>query len=255
MRLAFTCFALVVAACGSPTKPTIQIEPPPPPATRAMLAGPSCSGQACTCRDEGAPEDGGAGVPDSEMHKRFEFRLGPTENDLWVIVDEHVLYKSKERVTECFYLDLTSGQHKVTLRASKPHGLQASMAISELGTKTKSWYETFRFRCGVPGVCAHSHLDELKVAYDKIPRGIHDECGSVKVQSLMWDTGVAPDQIHPQDLVVGLVLDVYRFPPKFPHGDAKCGKGSGRDRGDGPEPEPEPGPDPAEEPVPEAPVP
>jgi hypothetical protein len=224
MRLAAV--LLVVAACSSP-QTQIEIQPPPPPETRATLAGPLCASgtSACTCRDENAAGDGGAGLPDVAGRKRFELRLGPTDNDLWVTVDDNVLYKSKERATECFYLDLPSGDHKVRLRAHRPNGLQASVAISEYGVYAKSWYKTLRFSCGVPGTCSHDELEETKAQYRAVKAGTHDPCGSVRIKNVGWDTGVAPDQLHPEDLVVELTLDIYKFKPGKPSGDPACGTG------------------------------
>lgn len=218
--------ALALAACSGSERPQVTIAPPPPPVTRAVLAGPLCGDHgACTCRDESAAADGGAGVPDP-AHKRFELRLGPTDNDLWATVDDQVLYKSKERATDCFYLDLAPGEHRVTLRASRPEGTQAAIAVSEYGPAAASWYHTFRFACGVPGVCSHDELDELKAAYRQVVGGIHDACGSVKVKKIGWDTGVAPDQVHPQDVAVTFTLDIYEFRPGKPSGDTTCGTGS-----------------------------
>jgi hypothetical protein len=223
MRLAC---AVLLVACSSP-QTQIQIEPPPPPQTRATLVGPLCAAgsAACTCRDENAAADGGAGVPEIAGRKRFEIRLGPTDNDLWVTVDNEVLYKSKERPTECFYLDLPSGDHKVTLRAQRPHGLQAAMSISEYGVYAKSWYKTVRFSCGVPGTCSHDALEDTKATYRQYKGGQHDACGSVRIKNVGWDTGVAPDQLHPEDLVVQLTLNIYKFKPGKPSGDPACGTG------------------------------
>ena len=222
-------FAVLVlaAACSGAEKPPIVIGPTPPPATRAVLAGPLCGGDAgsCTCRDPAAPADGGAGLAEGGR-KRFELRIGPTDNDLWATVDGQVLYKSKERATDCFYLDLPSGEHKVTLRASRSNGAQVAMTIAEYGVYAKSWYKTFAFSCGVPGTCSHDELDELKTEYRGVKGGIHDACGSVKVKGVIWDTGVAPDQIHPSDIAVALTLDVYKFRPGKPSGDPACGTGS-----------------------------
>jgi hypothetical protein len=216
---------VLVAACGGGARQQVTISPPPPPQTRAVLAGPLCKADGCTCRDENAAGDGGAGAPD-EMHKRFEIRVGPTDNALWVTVDGQVLYKSNERATECFYLDLPSGNHKVALRASRPQGIQAGLAISELGVAAASWYKTFRFSCGVSGTCSHDELDGVKADYRQYKAGLHDPCGSVRIKGLAWDTGVAPDQVHPQDLAMEMTLDIYKFKPGKPSGDPTCGTGS-----------------------------
>jgi hypothetical protein len=225
MRIAYG-LVVVLAACSGSQQQQITIEPPPAPETKAVLAGPLCgTNGACTCRDETAAADGGAGVPDQEGRKRFEFRLGPTDNDLWAIVDGMVLYKSKERPTDCFYVDLPSGDHEVTLRASRPNGIQAALAISEYGVTAKSWYKTLRFSCGVPGTCSHDELDGVKADYKQFKAGKHDPCGSVRIKGVMWDTGKAPDQLHPEDLVVKLTLDIYKFVPEMMSGANGCETG------------------------------
>lgn len=212
----------LLAACGGGSSlHTITIAPPPEPMTRATLVGPLCMAEVCTCRDPDVPGDGGAGDPEGGV-KRFEIRVGPSPHALWVTVDDMVLYKSEARAEDCFYVDLPAGDHPVTLRAHHPGGISAAVSISEYAPATTSWYETYRFSCGVPGACAHDELDDYKASLARYPRGIHDPCGSVKVKGLTWDTGVAPDQLHPDDLALGLTLDLYDFAPKKPHGDPSC---------------------------------
>jgi hypothetical protein len=212
-----------LAGCGGPQKGVAQvtITPPPEPATRATLVGPLCAEGLCKCRDPRATADGGVGEPDGAV-KRFEITVGPSEHDLWVTLDDMVLYKSTARATDCFYVDLGAGDHKMGLRASHSGGISARVEIKEYAAATKSWYDTFTFSCGAPGVCAHDELDELKSQYALFKRGIHDPCGSVKIKQIGWDTGVAPDQLHPDDLQAAWILNIYDFPPKHPHGDAAC---------------------------------
>ncbi|HVV87432.1 MAG TPA: hypothetical protein VHE35_30530 [Kofleriaceae bacterium] len=216
-------FAAVSAgACGGgPKMHTITIAPPPAPMTKGTLAGPLCGADKCTCRDPSAPADGGAGVPADGL-KRFEVHVGPIEHDLWVTIDDTVLYKSEARAEECFYVDLAPGEHAVTIRAHHDGGISAAVQLREYAAATQSWYDTYDFSCGVPGVCAADDLDAYKASLSKYPRGIHDPCGSVKIRGLTWDTGVAPDQVHPNDLALGLTLAIYKFPPKAPHGDPSC---------------------------------
>jgi hypothetical protein len=224
--------ATVLAACSGGGgggagggKPEVKIGPTPEPFTRAVLAGPLCGADgSCKCRDENLAADGGAGVPEGDL-KRYEFRVGPIENDLWVTVDGQVLYKSKERATDCFYLDLATGEHQVDLRASKPLGTQVGLRVSEYGPKAGSWYKTFRFDCGVNGACAHGELDDIKAEFSQVKAGVHDKCGSTKVKGIAWDTGVAPDQVHPQDVAVRFTLSIYKFLPDRPTGDPACGTG------------------------------
>ena len=213
---------LALLACGGGTKlQTITITPPPPPTTTARLVGPLCKPEVCTCRDASAAADGGAGVP-ADGVKRFEFRVGPSEHPLWVLIDGTVLYKSAARAEDCFYVDLAPGDHSVRLRASHAGGISAGLFVSEYGAATRSWYDTYAFSCGVPGVCAHEDLDEYKAGLAQFARGRHDPCGSVRIKGLTWDTGAAPDQVHPDELALGMTFQVYDFAPRAPHGDASC---------------------------------
>jgi hypothetical protein len=204
---------VILVACGS-DRHQIAIGPPPAKLTQGALAGPLCSGDRCKCRDLAAPADGGAGVPE-DGRKRFEIRM-TSPQPLWAQLAGASLYKSAEQAENCFYVDLAPGPVTVELRASFPDGVSAKWAIHELGTKTKSWYDTFAFACGSPGVCSFEELDDMRAEQAHAKR---DPCGSVKVKGVTWDTGKAPDQLHPSELLVRLTLDVYKFEPEKPHGD------------------------------------
>lgn len=210
-----------VVGCGDKRK-QIEIGPPPPKMTTGTLAGPLCADGQCTCRT-GADD---AGVP-ADGRKRFEIRLG-SAFELWVKLPGTVLYKSPERAEACFYVDLAPGEHPVQLRASNKDGVSVAMEIHELGTKTKSWYDTFKFQCGAPGVCSFDELDTKKAEYAAVKRGLHDPCGSTKIKGVFWDHGKSPDQLYPSELAVELTLDVYKFAPWKPRGDSTCGEGGGR---------------------------
>ncbi|NVB80354.1 MAG: hypothetical protein HOV81_18315 [Kofleriaceae bacterium] len=196
----------------------IEIGAPPAKMTQGTFAGPLCSGASCKCRDASAPGDGGAGVP-TDGTKRFEIRMTSAQQ-LWIKIRDNEMYKSAERPEECFYIDLPAGESVVEMRASEPNGVAAEWTIRELGTQTKSWYDTFTFNCGQPGVCSFDELREKKADYTDPKR---DRCGSVKAKSLVWDTGRSPDQLHPSELAVKVTLDVYKFVPDRPHG-SDCGK-------------------------------
>ena len=227
--------ALVGALGCAGTAHQLVIEPPPPKETHAVLAGDLCDDNRCRCRAD-VPGDGGVGVPDDPARKRYEIRLGPSPYELWLTINKTtVLYKSAERAEMCFYVDLPTGTNDVELRASNPDGVSAALQIHELGTKTKSWYDTFAFACGSPGVCAFEELDANKAEYSGVKRHLFDACGTTKVKGLSWDHGQAPDQLHPSELVVRLTLDIYRFAAWKRHGDPSCGEGGGR-RGPADEP-------------------
>ncbi len=224
-------------ACGGTAHP-LSIAPPPAKETHAVLAGGLCQDNHCTCRGETG--DGGVGVPDGKDRKRYEIRLGPSPYELWVTVDKTtVLYKSLERAEMCFYVDLSTGVHPVELRASNPEGVSVVLNIHELGTRTHSWYDTFTFVCGHPGVCSFEELEANKAQYATARRQLFDRCGTTKVKGISWDHGKAPDQLHPSELVVRLTLDIYRFAAWKLHGDPTCGEGGGK-RGPADEPAPPP---------------
>lgn len=215
MRLALLA---VIAACGS-NPPAIKIGPPPAKITKGTLAGATCQDTQCKCRS--GAEDGGVGVP-TDGRKRYEVKL-ESAYDLWVTVHETVLYKSPETASACFYVDLAPGKHPVSIRASNKAGVSLAVEIHELGTGTKSWYDTFQFKCGHPGVCTFDELDTKKSEYTG-KKGLHDKCGSTKIRKVVWDHGKVPDGQHPNELAVELLLDIYKFAPWLATGDANCGK-------------------------------
>jgi hypothetical protein len=227
MRSAPTVALLIGLGSCSGGGHQIAIDPPPPPQTTGTLAGPLCEYDHCACRT--GTED--AGLPEGNR-KRFEVRLSSAQQ-LWLKLPNQVLYKNAEKPDACFYVDLAPGQHPVELRASDKNGVSAEVQIHELGTTTKSWYDTFRFECGNPGVCSFEELDALKATYAAVKRGLHDPCGSTRIKDLAWDHGKAPDGTHPSELVVQATLDIYKFAPSKAHGEA-CGEGTGRpSHGDG----------------------
>jgi hypothetical protein len=231
--------AVVLAGCGGGASQVV-IGPPPARETRAVLAGELCNADQCACRDEAG--DASVGAPDGTTRKRFEVRLGPSSHELWLTLNQAtVLYKSPERAEACFYLDLASGANQVELRASNPDGISAALQIRELGTRTASWYDTFAFACGAPGVCSFDELAENKARYVGVKRQMYDRCGTTRVRGVSWDHGKAPDQAHPSELVVRFTLDIYKGAAAKPHGDPSCGTRAGRKPGDD-EPPPDPAP-------------
>ncbi|HEX7837933.1 MAG TPA: hypothetical protein VF469_10750, partial [Kofleriaceae bacterium] len=220
--------AAALSSCSGPSRPQIAIGPLPPRDTHAVLAGALCADNQCTCRGDG-PGDGGVGVPEAteatNARKRYEFRM-TSAYDLWVTINRTtVLYKSPERAEACFYVDLPSGDQQVELRAENPDGVSAGLQIHELGTRTKSWYDTFAWSCGVPGVCSFEDLEAQRAQLAGGKHNLFDRCGTTKVKGITWDHGRAPDQLHPSQLVLRLTLDIYRLAATKRHGDATCGQG------------------------------
>jgi len=111
----------------------VAIGPPPAKQTSGTYAGSLCDyGGVCKCRE--ANDD--VGVPTDPTHKRFEFRLGPSAQELWATVHGNVMYKSPEKATECWYVDLPTGEVPIELRASNPSGVSAdAVQISDSGVE------------------------------------------------------------------------------------------------------------------------
>jgi hypothetical protein len=217
MRL-LAAISLALAACAGATESLPDLAPPPAPLTRATLAGPLCAGERCRCKQPG--DD--AGAPASTNIKRYEIRVGPMDNEAWVMVDDMVLYKTNERATECFYVDLYAGDHTVALRARREPFIEARLSISELAPGGPWWYSTFEFGCGGPGACDFEQLESFRESLDRYTRGIHDPCGSTKIRGIRWQSGRAPDRRHPTDLRLDLTLQVHQFVPERPSGHPEC---------------------------------
>jgi hypothetical protein len=162
----------------------------------------------------------------TNLDKRFEVRM-TSPQQLWAKIGDTQLYKDAERAEVCFYVDLPAGKEtQIELRASDPNGVAASWSIRELGSKTKSWYDTFLFNCGSPGVCSFEELEGKKAEW-KDPK--HDHCGSTLAKGVTWDTGRSPDQLHPSELLVRAKFKVYNFVPSRPHGE-DCSKKQDEER-------------------------
>jgi len=229
---------LVVLAIGSSASCSgggsqVAIGPVPPRQTTGTLAGPLCKYDACTC----AKTEAEAGVAEGER-KRFELRLKSAQ-ELWLkLPGDMSLYKTVEQPEVCFYVDLSPGEHPISLRASNPVGVSAEVTVREIGATTGSFYDTFRFECGNPGACSFEELDALRATYAQYARGLHDKCGSTRIKGISWDHGKAPDGTHPSELVVRATLDVYKFAPSKKSGDETCGAGRGVSDTPGDEPAP-----------------
>jgi hypothetical protein len=186
--------------------------------TQADLVGPLCLKRSCECKE--TPD--AAGVP-MGTEKRYEFRVGPSPGEMWVTVGEDTLYKSREKPTECFYLDLPPGKHPVTVRSRGEGGLTAAVKISELGAEGPWWYDTFYFNCGSPGRCTLDRLDHWRDRFmSRARRNIIDHCGSTAIRDIAWRTGRVRDRLYPTSIVLQFALDIYSFVPRYPPGHREC---------------------------------
>lgn len=185
--------------------------------TLGALRGPLCTEQYCRCADK--PADAGLPQPPA---KRFEIQVGPTGGELWVQVGDNRLYKSPERPTDCFYVDLSPGEHPVSMRGHDQNGFGAMLAISEIGARGPWKYDTFSFECGTNVCTADAVKDWMRRARELGPE--QDPCGSTKVTGVRYQMGRLPDGLHPADLYVELDLKVYKFVPEHPPGDPECAR-------------------------------
>jgi len=213
---------LISLSCGGASAVHVPLPTLPRAETRATLVGPRCQGaDHCVCRDLGVAGDE---ARPGERLKRFEVRVGPTQNALWVSVDDMVLFKSKQRATECFYIDLVPGKHPVRIHGKGEHGLGMVVAFYELSGGGPWWYPAFEFDCGAGGLCTLEDIRKEQARIRLLPRGISAPCGSVKVQRFKWQTGTMPDALHPGEIAVDFFLDVYEFATTEPPGSDKCAR-------------------------------
>lgn len=185
--------------------------------TQAALVGDQCKGDRCACTDSATTQ---GEIPAGK--KRFRVTLGPSQSELWAKVDGNTLYKGVEGATSCFYLDLSAGEHTVTMHAKGRGGFGARMQISELGTKSPNWYESFEFRCGAPGLCDRASLRSWKEQISKVDAGKHAPCGSVRISGIDWTEGRMPDNLHAENFFLQATMKVYTFEPKHAPGSAEC---------------------------------
>jgi hypothetical protein len=193
-----------------------------------QMAGARCEGGACKCREIDA---GGASAPFDEGAvaagtKRFELRTGRGLDPMKVTIEGRgSLDKSTADANpSCAYVELPPGKHRVHIHAtavSPDAGQTPALFIREFGEKFQTWYDTFSFKCGGPDVCGLGDMQAWIDEVQKAPRGIHDLCGSVRVEGVRWE---AERQVGVKlaELDVDLVLEVYKFKPRFPHGNHDC---------------------------------
>jgi hypothetical protein len=209
-------------ACGG-APPALQ--PVPAPRTRAALVSGLCQRGACRCRDLHDHGDASAWEPTGAGRKRYELRLGPHDNELWVLVGDRVLYKGLERAEECFYLDLPPGEHRIRVRARSEHGFGVRLAIAEMSPEGPWWYDTFLLSCGSPGgVCDRDTLGAEVARIRAYPRQLRDPCGSTKIHGVTWQAERLADNQHPGDLQLDFVLHTYKFVPRHRPGAAECAR-------------------------------
>jgi hypothetical protein len=219
--------ALLLGSCASSSSSGIK---PLDDKTPMRTAGARCPGGVCACRpvdnygntkdvgfDEGEPAPG---------TKRFEFRTGRGYDQETIALEGAGAFTKTTASPEpsCSYVDLPPGKHRVTIHsvaANAEVGQEPAVFIREYSPELKSWYDTFQFRCGGGDVCSLGHMEQFLDEAQKHPRGIWDPCGSVRIEGVKWDGGRGPGA-KLSELTVELTLEVYKFPPRFPHGAPTC---------------------------------
>jgi hypothetical protein len=164
-------------------------------------------------------------VPPRAPFKRYEIRIGPVSNALWVTIDDMTLYKGTARPEECFYVDLLPGKHPVRVHGKAGQsgtGLGVQLHVSELSDAGPWWYEVFEYDCGGAGWCSLQDVRDEQARIKGVPRGIWDKCGSTRVRELDWRTGTMPDAIHPDEILVDFTLHAYKFRTEHPPGSDSC---------------------------------
>src|SRR5206468_3678282 len=123
------------------------------------------------------------------------------------------------------YFELAAGRHTVRVHAEAANpeiGQEPAFFLYEYSPEQKSWYHTFAFHCGGGDVCTIGDMEKwLGEAQLSGTRGIHDPCGSTRIEGLRWQ---AERSVGTKlaALELDFVLEVYKFKPRFPHGAKSC---------------------------------
>jgi hypothetical protein len=195
-----------------------------------MAASHRCQGQRCTCRDAGSAADAAESTPPAPGTKRFELRVGPSMDSVWLDVTGHGIWlKDTEPSAEgCAYVDLKAGEKVHVIEhveaQEKTRGTALDVRISEYNPKLQVWYDTARVECGGGGdACNREMMAAWLERMHKLPRGLHDPCGSTKIEEPTW-SAAETDLPHPSVITADVTLHVYTFEPRSAPGSAECGK-------------------------------
>jgi hypothetical protein len=210
-------------------------EPPQPswPRASSLVPAPShrCTaapGASCTCRDPEADADQAEAAPPAAGTKRFEIRVLPTSDLTWVELAGHgQLFKDVETGSgACAYVDLPVGEKAVLryhVESPEPtRGVELDLEVHEYGAQKHTWYNTLRVDCGGGSVyCDRDGMREWLGRIHRLPHGVHDPCGSVKIEQPHWESP-GSELPHPTAITVETTLDVYKFEPQFERGSSQC---------------------------------
>ncbi len=205
------------------------------PETQAALVGTSarCKDGVCACRpidDYGLGQGADAEeTPPPAGTKRYELRTGRGNDEYRITVEGLGTFRKSGEDPEpaCIYVDLPKGLHRVryhVVARSPAAGLEARLRVSEYSAKFRRWYRTFAYRCGTgSGPCTKDDArDALKPPPPEgVQAGKYDRCGSTRVQGLRFYTD-QPGDAAVSDFNLHLVLNVYKFEPRFAPGAKRC---------------------------------
>lgn len=195
-------------------------------------SSPRCQNGICACRDidadgRGNPETDAESAPPAEGMKRFELRTGRGDDTMRITVEGVGTFVKSGPNPEarCIYVDLPAGAHRIRYHvtaANPTQGAEPRLRISEYGEKWKRWYRTFGFRCtdGSQPCSKDLAKDEFE-RLTKQTDGKFDPCGSTKVQGLRFSTDREADA-NVGDFNLQLVLNVYKFAPRFAPDTPNC---------------------------------
>jgi len=214
---------IFLAACGPPPRKAVSV-PLFTGGTDAVLTGHRCVGKAgCSCRKPG--EGDLENLPVAEGKKRYELRLETNPGAGYVLLDGMRFYQSRETSQECWYVDLAVGDHKVQVqgvaeRKGSPVGL--AFTLAEYQPAGPAWYDAFTFSCGAGTGCELADLKELRRQIQVDRRKVSDPCGTARILGVSWDSGRAPDGLHPNDVTLGFTLTVSPREPESRPWDPSC---------------------------------
>lgn len=202
-------------------------------------AGARCRGGICACRD--VDKFGRGTSPDTDIEaaapaegfKRFELRTGRGNDAMRITIEGVGTFLKTGPLPEaaCVYVDLPAGAYRVRyhVTAANPMlGSEPRLRISEYSPRWKRWYRTFAFRCADgEQACTKNMAQDMFEQLSKQTDGKFDPCGSTRVQGLRFWTDREPDQAV-GEFNLQLVLNIYKFAPRFPPDTARC-KGASYD--------------------------
>lgn len=204
--------------------------------------GARCKGQGmemCSCREvdmygRGVSPDGDVETsPPPEGHKRYELRTGRGDDTMRITIEGVGTFVKSGPTPDarCIYVDLPAGAFRVRYHVTAVNpsqGAEPRLRISEYSPRWKRWYRTFAFRCTDGSQpCSKNLAADMFEVLLKQSDGKFDPCGSTKVQGLRFWTDREPESAV-GDFNLQLVLNIYKFAPRFPPDTTRC-KGAGYD--------------------------